>query len=281
MGLKQLTPRWVLTQPMFRRLWTASLALRGRRLERGYDFFDDDIFLVSYPKSGNTWTRFLVANLRYPGETIDLTNIERLVPEIYLNDNAMLKRAPRPRVLKSHDAFNPRFRRVIYIVRDPRDVAVSYFHYSKKMRWVAQDAEYDDYMPEFLDGRLDRFGSWGENIASWLGARRGNDEFLIVRYEDLIADARAALVPITAFLGIQASDETYARALEMSSIDHLRSLEKKQAGDWKMTRFGDRSKSFFRSGASGGWRDELPQAWAERIARDWGAQMTELGYEPS
>ena len=52
----------------------------------------DDIFIASYPKSGNTWTRFLIANLIYQNEVIDFSNIEKKVPDIYVNNHKDLLR---------------------------------------------------------------------------------------------------------------------------------------------------------------------------------------------
>src|ERR1019366_2584136 len=90
---------------------------------RAVQVLPDDIFLVSYPKSGNTWTRFLLGNLLNPDEGITFANVERKVPDIYAESKRTLKKAPRPRLIKSHECFDPRYRRVIYIVRDPRDLA--------------------------------------------------------------------------------------------------------------------------------------------------------------
>src|SRR5881397_1861057 len=94
--------------------------IAGRRLT----VFPDDVFIVSYPRSGNTWTRFLVGNLVYQDEPVTFANIESRIPEIYLFPDRVLRSLPRPRMLKSHECFDPRYQRVIYIVRDPRDVVV-------------------------------------------------------------------------------------------------------------------------------------------------------------
>ncbi len=48
---------------------------------RDFEVFDDDTFIVSFPKSGNTWTRFLIANLLHPEEPANFGNIDRLIPE--------------------------------------------------------------------------------------------------------------------------------------------------------------------------------------------------------
>src|ERR1039458_10178071 len=93
--------------------------------------FPDDTFIVSYPKSGNTWTRFLIGNLLCEDE-VDLSNINERVPDPEAASKRFLKRLPRPRVLKSHQAFDPRYERVLFIVRDPRDIALSKYHFDIK-----------------------------------------------------------------------------------------------------------------------------------------------------
>ena len=96
----------------------------GRNLE----VWTDDVFIVSYPKSGNTWTRFLIANLVYPETPADFSNINRLTPDPEALSKREMAKMPRPRIIKSHQYFDPRYKRVIYVVRDPRDVALSQFH---------------------------------------------------------------------------------------------------------------------------------------------------------
>src|SRR5690349_8047723 len=81
--------------------------------------FSDDRFLVSYPRSGNTWTRFLTANLLFPDREVSFLNIDHLIPDVLNVDRRTLAGIPRPRLIKSHEYFDPRYRRVIYIVRDP------------------------------------------------------------------------------------------------------------------------------------------------------------------
>jgi hypothetical protein len=93
---------------------------------RDLPVYADDTFIVSYPRSGNTWTRFLIANLLHPDQPATFANIERLVPDSEAQSSRYFKSIPRPRVIKSHQYFDPRYKKVIYIVRDPRDVALSY-----------------------------------------------------------------------------------------------------------------------------------------------------------
>ncbi len=141
----------------------------------------DDTFLVSYPRSGNTWTRFLAANLLHPQEAATFANIERLVPDAEAQSSRYMRRIPSPRTIKSHSYFDPRYPRVIYIVRDPRDVALSYYDFSRKYRHIEDNYPLERYIGDFVTGNLisANWGTWGENVASWAFARDARPGFLL------------------------------------------------------------------------------------------------------
>src|ERR1035438_4061948 len=108
---------------------------------RNLDVLPDDVFILSFPKSGNTWTRFLIANLIYPETPADFSNINRLIPDPEAMSKRDLAKMPRPRIIKSHQYFDPRYPRIIFIVRDPRDVLLSTYHFQRKRRVI------DDHYP--------------------------------------------------------------------------------------------------------------------------------------
>jgi hypothetical protein len=253
-------------------------ALGRQAMIKGITSYDDDVWIVSYPKSGNTWTRFLIGNLVAGGKVVDWSNIERIVPDIYLNRDPYLKALPRPRYLKSHEGYRPDYRHVVLIVRDPRDVAVSYFHFVRKAKILPVDANMDDFMTKFLDGKIDPYGNWGENVGSWLGARRGSDNFLVVRYEDLLANTEAEVVRIAEMLGIATDEQSLHDAVERSRADHMRALEKTQRGEHKFLQSSRSDIPFVRAAKSGQWRTELPPEAVQQIESAWGSVMSELGY---
>ncbi len=146
---------------------------RTLRIERDITIFPDDVFLTSYPRSGNTWTRFLVGNLVHTGKPLTFLNVEQLVPDMYKHSDRYLRRLPRPRILKSHEVFDPRYKRIIYIVRDPRDVAISHYHFEMKQKSIREDCPIESFVPAWVDGRYwDRLGNWGDHIPrrSWSGS---------------------------------------------------------------------------------------------------------------
>src|ERR1700691_1470587 len=86
-------------------------ALGLHRLGRRLPVRPDDILLASYPQSGNTWLRFLIANLVHPNQAVDLGNLHQLVLDPDVSVKRDFDRAPRPRIVKTHGSFDPRYRR--------------------------------------------------------------------------------------------------------------------------------------------------------------------------
>ena len=250
----------------------------NKRTGRMISVFEDDIFLVSYPKSGNTWMRFLLANMREIDTPAEFANIEDRVPDIYSNSNSRLMNVPSPRILKSHECFDPRYRKVIYIVRDPRDVAVSYYFHSIKFKKILEDYPIAQFVDSFIAGKIDPYGTWFQNVGSWLYTRNGDRNFLLVRYEDLLDRGKTELHRIADFVDIDMNNENLDRVLTMSSRENMRKLEGEQASQWSSTRNSRLDRSFVRRGKAGEWRTELPLELAQEIQTEWGSLMKKFGY---
>jgi hypothetical protein len=259
---------------------TTKRALGHTSPGRYFEVFDDDTFIVSFPKSGNTWTRFLIAHLLHPEETANFSTIDWLVPESEGLTRSQLARVPRPRVMKSHEYFDPRFRKVIYIVRDPRDVAVSQFHFFRKRRRIGDDYSIEQFVTRFVAGETSDYGSWGENVASWLVTRQNSPEFLLLRYEDMVARTEMELTRVASFLGVTATPERIAQTVERCSADQMRKLEgsKATASVTKNTR---QDIPFVRAAGSGGWKTGLPEKSIVELETAWAPLMKWLGYEPA
>jgi hypothetical protein len=249
------------------------------RRPRDPEIFPDDRFLVSYPRSGNTWARFLIANLVSPDEPATFANIEDRIPDIHRNRERSLEHVARPRLLKSHRAFDPRYRTVLYIVRDPRDVAVSYYHFQRKERHIRDRLPLDQYVTHFVSGEVSRFGSWGTHVASWLAEGPDRGAFLLLRYEDLLEHPEHELDRVATFLGVPRTHQQLAQAVDRSAIDRLRKLEETQGEEWVTTRGTRKDIPFIRTGARGTWRSALSEQSVRQIESAWGDVMKTLGYE--
>jgi len=253
---------------------------RKLRIERDITIFPDDVFLTSYPRSGNTWTRFLIGNLIHSDEEVTFLSVERLVPDMYKHSDRVLRGLPRPRTVKSHECFDPRYRKVIYIVRDPRDVAVSNYHWELKLRSVKEGYPIEEFVPRWMAPDFwPRIGSWGDHVGSWLATRQGKEGFLLLRYEDLKENSERELARVAEFLGIQASSERVKRAVELSSAENMRKIERKESGKWVATTLTRQDKPFVRNATSGGWKSVLPEKTVAYIETHWGHLMNDLGYK--
>ena len=248
---------------------------------RNLAIYPDDTFIVSYPRSGNTWTRFLVANLLHPAEPATFANIERWVPDTEAQSSRYMRSIPSPRTIKSHSYFDPRYPRVIYVVRDPRDVVLSYYDFSRKYRHIEDNYPLERYVSDCIRGRLISagWGTWGENVASWAFARGARPGFLLLKYEDMKAQPERELARIARFYGVEPTTELLATTLARSSADRMRELEKTQGKDWVSTKDKRSDIPFIRTASTGGWRSQLKPETVAEIESAWGNIMAQLGYE--
>ena len=260
----------------------------------------DATFLVSFPKSGNTWTRFLIGNLTHPDEPVTFANVDRIVPDVHGTAVRDLGAAEPLRVFKSHESFDPRYRRVIYIVRDPRDVAVSSYHFARKGRHIADSLPLESYVSTIFLRRGHTYGSWGEHLRSWLvnpsnisqilrrqsfSTENMTDigplgrRFALLRYEDLLDNTERELAKVAEFMGLNTSSEQISQAVKLSSVDKMKQLEQKQSHLWGATKEGRKDINFVREGRSGQWKKSLSITSVAEIEAAWGYLMETLGYE--
>lgn len=251
----------------------------GRQvLDPGVQIYSDDTWYVSYPRSGNTYWRFLTANLISKGVPVDWTNIERFAPDIYVTSDTLLRRIPRPRYIKSHEPFKPAYRRVVLIVRDPRDVAVSCFHMAKRWYVIPEEQQIDDFIPDWLAGKIFAYGNWGEYHGSWLGARKDTKDFWIFRYEDMVADPATHLARLVEVLQLPVGQADIQRAIANSCPEKLRELERQQRNSHKLLKNARNTSSYVRAATAGQWSSALSPESIRAIEEAWPALMREFDY---
>ncbi len=206
---------------------------------------DSDVFLASFPRSGNTWTKFMLAEL-LGGSRVDYKTVEHAIPMLGAHDGAPALLPGEGRVIKTHEAYRSEYRRSIYIVRDVRDVAPSV----RRMREIKgiDPPPLKEFLEAFVAGKTTGYGTWEDHIASWLEAQERGAEVLFVRYETLIDETASQLRRIVDFLRLDISDERIAeviasnRSSEMAKKDGgydpaLVAIAQKNAtyGSWKKT----------------------------------------------
>lgn len=248
------------------------VSLRHTGLERS------DLLLGGYPRSGGTWVRFMTLSA-LTGAAIDFAVAESLCPPV-----GSQKKAPRivaqpessvsGRVIKTHEQarFAKRFRgKALYVVRDPRDVAISYYHFLTPPNCVRAD-ELDRFAKSFAAGKIGPYGSWQSHVRGWraFSLARPHDA-VIVRYEDLLQDAPATLVDAFARIRIPVEACSISAAVDRSSADSMRRKEStiKDATD------GIR---FVRAARAEQWRECLTAATVSTFASVARSELTLFGY---
>lgn len=274
------------------------------------------VWLASYLKSGNTWMRLALASAREGGVAVDINRFgggddtisasrrhfdsvldidsaDLTASEILATRAAAYRLVAEtlgvPALWKTHEACTngpdgtPIFPAsatagVVYIVRDPRDVAVSLASHvggtiDEVIALMAESGRIVSKATIALPLQLEQqIGSWSENVESWLD--RGPCQPIMVQYEDMRRDMAAVLRRVTEGIGMPTSIAAISAAVGATDFRVLRAQEE-QFG------FAERPETaqrFFRSGIAGGWREALSAAQVARIERDHGTVMARLGY---
>jgi len=230
-----------------------------------------DVFIASYPKSGNTWLRFLIGDLVFPGD-MGFDRSKALLPIVGHHHQAPGCLPGGGRLLKTHEPFRPAYERAIYLVRDPRDVALSYYHHQLRQELFFGSLE--DFLGRFRAGRVDGFGDWASHVRSWIHRSPGERRLLVVRYEDLKGDAGTELQRIMDFVGLPASPGQVEAALKANTLERMQ--EKEQAATVLKVKRTD--IPVVRSGGTRQWEDELPPGQLAEFDAWSGDLLGELGY---
>lgn len=237
------------------------------------EIFNDDVFLVSYPKSGRTWVRFLIANY-LSGNQCDFLNSYSIIPGIEYNPQQCVN-VQRPRFIQSHWTFTPEFKKVIFIVRDGRDVAVSYYFHLIKFKIISKDTSFADYITMFNQGIFDNASPWGNYIETWL--KNAPEEFLLIKYEDLKTDVVKELTKMIEFAGLPVNKKALLEAVDASSFEKMKSHE--QSGKlYDELEKTDLSIPHVREGKVGSYKDYFDDEMLKEFNNYHGAALAKLGY---
>ena len=209
------------------------------RMRRGPYFYDcylnprvsaSDVYLMCYPRSGSTWVRCLLTSYAHDTEvTPDL--VYESVPSIYRVDLTVQPHTDREiGVFRSHSKYVSIPAKIIYLVRDGRDAVLSWY-------WFRYHAEGPDGFARTVSSRdfffLDKkFGPWHEHVLGWLQGLETwpADRYMILRYEDLVADPERHLSAIVEFVGLPFDLERVERAVAWNGKSALAEFDRRDPG---------------------------------------------------
>jgi len=273
------------------------------------------IWLASYPKSGNTWLRSALYALRHDRSDFTLLDLatfgsihatyghidrwleiesgnltddeaEAIRPDFYATFFGQRRDSIPSKV---HDAWSrtrsgrPLFdasftHAAIYILRDPRDIVVSWSKFFGYSIDQAIDTLSDLNAALAVDKARrstqlrQKLGTWSQHVVSWVDESELSPT--VIRYEDMLADPGLAFRRVCKAIGWESDEAAIQSAIHSASFDKLAALERQ----YGFGEVADRTERFFRAGKAGSWRDLLTGDQVMRIERDHGEVMRRFGY---
>ena len=281
---------WPVTK-LFANRWPR---LVGRTITKFFGKFPDgfepgahDVLVCSYFKSGTNWTMQIAVQIAHRGRA-EFEHIHDLVPwpemparigyAVPLDVEEPLRSAPTGlRIIKTHLAledvpYSPAAR-YICVVRDPKDVFVSSYHFVRAMALGPLMPSVDAWLDAYLSPDTP-LGSWARHLASgWRARDRGNVLFLT--YESMRADLGASVDAIAALMGVQLRADERAAVIERASFAHMKSIGHKfdaPGAPWAKPK-----GSMLRRGESRGSAELITPEQQRRIDDYWRAELERIG----
>ncbi len=245
-----------------------------------FDFVprEDDIFIVTYPRSGTTWMQMILYQLTSDGG-MDFPHIAEYCPwfERSVRSARGFELRPSPRLFKSHLPYAKVPKgpcKYIYVLRDGRDVAVSCYHLCRA--YNGYEGTFAAFFDHFLRGRVE-FGSWFQHVRGWW-AHRHDPNVLFLTYEELARDLEACLRRIIGFCGFDAPPERYPDILDRCQFAFMKQHESQFDPalelNWEQ---GIQLKLFIRNGRAGEGAVCLTEEQRARFDEEFNKPLRKLG----
>jgi hypothetical protein len=272
-------------------LWAGTPAHFLERLHDDFDFREDDVWLISYPRSGTAWTYAVLCAVLQGGDIGTLrkaqseNKIRKFLP-LEVGSTASVterintwKSLPSPRVIPTHlpsrlfpEMVLERGAKRVYVVRNPKDVAVSFYHFHRSHKLLGfYKGTWDDFFDCFLSGQV-IYGSWLDHTSGWLEhVPQGAGNMLVLRYEDMRQDLTAQIQSVSTFLHRALSPHAVAEiaahcSFQSMSADPFTNREGDPIMDFSVVRF-------LRKGIVGDWKNYFTETQNELLDAEWERRM--------
>jgi estrone sulfotransferase len=239
----------------------------------------NDAFIASYPRSGNTWLRFVLFDILVTGQTSGFDEVNHIVAEVGLHGPAHALLPGGGRLIKTHEAYRKQYKKAIYLVRDVRDVVLSEFAYQRALGWILDD--FDLFMRQFVRGEVNPFSPWHQHVPGWVESPLAKTpNFLLIKFEEMRRNTENTVNTVLDFLGVIVDPQTVRDAIANNSLQRMQEKEQRQP---QLSRSapaasGAEETRFIRSGSTGGWRNRLTDKQVEFMEQHTRQVLEQMGY---
>ncbi|CAK6970623.1 sulfotransferase 2B1-like [Scomber scombrus] len=253
-----------------------------------FTFRSDDTVIVTYPKSGTTWMQEIVPLIMSGGDPAPVENIPNWDRVPWLEEHRAcvlnLEERPSPRMFATHFHYNmmpPSFfevkPKVIYVMRNPKDVFTSSFHYYGMTSFLVNPGTQTEFLQTFLDGKV-MFGSWFDHVKGWLNAE-DKERIMYISYEEMIMDLKDSVARMAQFLEKSLDAQVIEKIADRCVFKNMK--QNKMSNYSQVPReFMDQTKSeFLRKGIAGDWKNQLTEAEVEHFDAVYKDRMKDVKYK--
>ncbi|XP_068098306.1 sulfotransferase 2B1-like [Hyperolius riggenbachi] len=252
--------------------------------ENEFQVQDDDVYIVTYPKSGTNWMIEILSLLKTNGDPNWCNNVPIWLRSPWyetVEGQSQIKDVTPPRVLTSHlhyhifaKSFFTSKAKIIYIMRNPKDILVSLFHFSKMLHLYRDPGSFNEFFEDFLQGNV-LYSSWFDHVKGWMQLKTSKN-FFYITYEELHQDIRGSVERVCEFLGKELSEAQIDSVVRNASFTAMK--ENKMSNYSLIPQsFMDQSKgSFMRKGTVGDWKNHFTVAQNEYFEEIYHEKMKDL-----
>ncbi|XP_078510935.1 sulfotransferase 2B1-like isoform X2 [Lissotriton helveticus] len=256
-----------------------------RHVEHEFQVLDDDVFNVTYPKSGTVWMIEILSLIHSKGDPTVVKSIPNWDRAPWIETKKSLEKLKShqsPRLITSHlpvqvfpKSFFSSKAKLIYTARNPKDMMVSLYYFAKMSSIYDDPGSFEQFLDAYLEGADFLYGSWFDHVKGWMELK-GKPNFLFLTYEELQQDLRAGVMKVCRFLGQDLDDKSIDLVVENALFKNMK--------DNKMANFSslppgymDQEKSkFMRKGITGDWKNHFTVARSENFDLVYQEKMKDL-----
>ncbi|GAB6024027.1 hypothetical protein CHUAL_008749 [Chamberlinius hualienensis] len=234
-----------------------------------------DILVVSWPKTGTTWTQEITYLVAHDCDVAKAksapTEVRFPYIEIPINGIKGFETVENPRLIKSHlpydllpKSFLDQNTKMIYIVRNPKDTIVSFFHFLNLLGYVAYSGTLKKFVENFCKDLM-MYSSFGKNVLSFWN-RRHQDNILFLFYEDLSKDMKTGIRKIADFLGKQLTEEQVDIVYGHCTFDSMtKNPMANYSNEGAVIKNPNGKTDFLRKGKVGDWKNHFDDEMSKMV----------------